>query len=115
MVADGAKLVQVLVNLLSNAIKFSPKQGHVSVVCQEKEGWLQVQVSDEGRGIPHAESELIFERFHQVEVSDRVEKGGTGLGLAICKSIVEAHGGQIGVQSEVGQGSTFWFKIPASK
>jgi len=113
VVADGAKLVQVLINLLANAIKFSPRDGKVSVNCEQDGDWLQIAVSDQGRGIPSSQTELIFERFHQVEVSDRTEKGGTGLGLAICKSIVEAHGGSIGVKSEVGHGSTFWFKIPS--
>lgn len=114
VLADGAKLVQVLINLLSNAIKFSPPAGKVSVRCEEDDaGWLTVNVSDQGRGIPPSQKALIFERFHQVELSDRIEKGGTGLGLAICKSIVEAHGGTIGVESEFGRGSTFWFKIPS--
>lgn len=116
IMADGAKLVQVMINLLSNAIKFSPRDGKVSVRCQEDDrGWLHVNVIDEGRGVPPSQKALIFERFHQVQLSDRLEKGGTGLGLAICKSIVEAHGGIIGVESEVGQGSNFWFRIPVSE
>lgn len=116
IMADGAKLVQVLINLLSNAIKFSPPDGKVSVRCREDDnGWLHINVIDEGRGVPPAQKALIFERFHQVQLSDRIEKGGTGLGLAICKSIVEAHGGTIGVESEVGQGSNFWFRIPVSE
>lgn len=112
VLADGAKLVQVMVNLLSNAIKFSPPDSKVTVQCKEGEGWLNIEVSDYGRGIPDGQSELVFEKFYQVEASDRSEKGGTGLGLAICKTIVEAHGGHIGVKSAVGRGSTFWFKIP---
>lgn len=115
VMADGAKLVQVMVNLLANAIKFSPKESKVTVRCEEDQGWLQINVSDQGRGIPAAHTGLIFESFYQVEESDRVEKGGTGLGLAICKTIVEAHGGLIGVKSEDGHGSTFWFKIPTGE
>jgi PAS domain S-box-containing protein len=113
VMADGAKLVQVMVNLLANAIKFSPKNSKVTIRCEEDEGWLQIKVSDEGRGIPSQQKDMVFESFYQVEDGDRTEKGGTGLGLAICKTIVEAHGGLIGVQSEEGIGSTFWFKIPA--
>lgn len=112
LVADGAKLVQVMINLLANAVKFSPRDGHVKVDCAQEGDWLQIEVLDEGRGIPESQTEVIFERFHQVEMSDRTEKDGTGLGLAICKSIVEAHGGTIGVKSNVGKGSRFWVKIP---
>ncbi len=111
--ADGDRAVQVLVNLLSNAIKFSPRGATVDVSAREAEGWIEVRVTDRGRGIPVAVREMVFERFRQVEASDAREKGGSGLGLAICKAIVEQHGGAIGVESEEGKGSTFWFRLPA--
>jgi PAS domain S-box-containing protein len=110
--ADGTRLVQVLVNLLGNAIKFSPDHGTVKVVVEERDDWLEVKVVDQGRGIPEAYRKSIFEKFKQVEIADALERGGTGLGLPICKLIVEKHGGTIGVTSEEGKGSTFWFRIP---
>jgi signal transduction histidine kinase len=109
--ADGNRLVQVLVNLLSNAIKFSPQNGAVSLVVSSLDGELEIGVKDQGPGIPPAQADAIFEAYRQVEGQD-IKKGGTGLGLTICKSIIEAHGGRIGVTSEVGKGSVFWFKIP---
>lgn len=110
---DADRIVQVLVNLLSNAAKFSPRATTVSVASMEAAGWVKVSVRDEGPGIPVLYHSSIFERFRQVTSPERPSKGGTGLGLAICKTIVEAHGGTIGVESEEGHGSTFWFHVPA--
>ena len=114
--ADPDRIVQVLVNLLSNAVKFSPPGGVVTIGVGLREGWVEFRVTDRGRGVPAAHRRTIFERFRQVETSDAREKGGTGLGLAICKSIIEQHGGTIGVESEDDDGSTFWFRVaPALK
>lgn len=110
--ADGDRLVQVLVNLLSNAIKFSPEGSVVSMDATEVSGWVTVRVTDQGRGIPAAHLQAIFEKFQQVEAADTRREGGTGLGLAICKAIIERHDGTIGVTSAEGTGSTFWFNIP---
>ena len=111
--ADATRIVQVLVNLLSNAIKFSPPGREVRVWAEQQEGvWVRVLVEDRGMGIPEVYHQRIFERFAQVETSDKRDQGGTGLGLAICKAIVEHHGGRIGVNSSPGEGSTFWFDVP---
>lgn len=114
--ADPDRIVQVLVNLLSNAVKFSPK-GAVVKLCAIKanEAWVEVQVSDRGRGIADEYQSRVFERFQQVSPGDATEKKGTGLGLPICKAIVEAHGGEIGVQSKAGEGSTFFFRLLSSQ
>jgi signal transduction histidine kinase len=110
---DAARIVQVLVNLLSNAIKFSPPGREIRVWAAEREeAEVRVSVRDQGPGIPAASLERIFERFAHVETADKRDQGGTGLGLAICKGIVEQHGGRIGVDSEPGEGSTFWFELP---
>jgi len=103
----------VLVNLLSNAIKFSPRGSSVAVSIVRVDDQLEVRVKDVGRGIPAHLHTAIFERFEQVAASDATEKGGSGLGLPICKEIIELHGGKIGVESEEGAGSTFWFRLPA--
>ena len=109
---DGDRLVQVLVNLLSNAVKFSPAGSEVTLSAELLPGRVEVRVADHGRGIPAGFREAIFERFRQVESTDARQKGGTGLGLSICKAIIELHGGAIGVESEEGKGSTFWFRVP---
>jgi signal transduction histidine kinase len=111
--ADPDRIVQVLVNLLSNAIKFSPAGSTVAISTEAADDQVEVRVVDKGRGVPLHLREAIFERFRQVTATDATEKGGTGLGLPICKEIVELHGGSIGVESEEGQGSTFWFRLPA--
>jgi signal transduction histidine kinase len=111
---DSTRLVQVLVNLLSNAIKFSPKGSVIKIELRDLAGSAEVRVIDQGRGIPESHRKAIFDRFQQVEESDARERGGTGLGLAICKAIIEGHGGAIGIESELGKGSTFWFTLPTA-
>lgn len=110
--ADRNRLLQVIVNLLSNAIKFSPPEGQVTLSTSVTENILECRVTDNGRGIPEALRKQIFEPFQQVDASDAINKKGTGLGLTISRSIIKQHGGEIGVESEEGRGSTFWFKIP---
>jgi len=108
---DADRIVQVLVNLLANAVKFSPPGGVVTVAVTADDKWTEFRIIDHGRGVPAVHRRAIFERFRQVDPSDAREKGGAGLGLAICKSIVEQHGGSIGVDSEEGAGSAFWFRL----
>lgn len=113
VVGDEGRLIQVVVNLLSNAIKFSDPGGMVRVSVAKVGSFVRVEIEDSGRGIPDEHKERIFETFQQVDKSDSREKGGTGLGLAICRAIVLQHGGEIGVESSPGAGSTFWFSVPA--
>jgi signal transduction histidine kinase/FixJ family two-component response regulator len=112
-------LVQVFDNLLSNAIKFSPGGGGVLLRLQRKGRWLEAEVSDTGIGISEEHLGHVFDRFYQVNGSPHGEAArsgqgppGTGLGLAIVKEVVEAHGGEVGVESELGQGSKFSFRLP---
>jgi signal transduction histidine kinase len=112
IVADEDRLVQVVINLLTNAIKFSPENSVIKVESVSNSKDIEVKVVDQGRGVPPAHQQTIFERFRQIDASDSKEKGGVGLGLALCKAIVEQHGGTIGVESEDGHGSTFWFRLP---
>ena len=108
---DEARLGQVLVNLVHNAVKFSPDGGDVRIAVRPDEGGVQVSVEDHGIGIAKADRARVFERFYKVDRA-RVRGGGTGLGLAIARHVVAGHGGRIGVESEEGRGSTFWFTIP---
>lgn len=111
---DADRIIQTFTNLLSNAIKFSPAGSTVWFSSHKQAGQVLFEVRDFGRGIPPDKLGVIFERFQQVDVSDARSGEGTGLGLAICKSIVQQHGGQIWVESVVGQGSTFSFVLPRS-
>ena len=113
--ADPDLLAQCLTNLLSNAIKFSEAGGHVKVQAVPVASDLRFEVADQGRGIPSNKQSSIFERFQQVDASDSRKRGGTGLGLAISRTIVQQHGGQIWVESELGEGSTFLFTVPMPK
>ncbi len=108
---DIHRLTQVLVNLLSNAIKFAPEDSIVEVNATNMRHQVEIQVIDHGRGIPQILQDTIFERYKQVEAADHKVKKGAGLGLAIAKALVDAHNGQIGVQSEEGKGTKFWFRI----
>jgi len=113
-VADEDKLRRTLVNLLGNAVKFTPQSGTIRVGAQKTEDGssLHFSVADSGEGIPPEAFEKIFEKFGQVESRQSGRRMSTGLGLTFCKMAVEAHGGRIWVESELGQGSTFSFIIP---
>jgi two-component system phosphate regulon sensor histidine kinase PhoR len=112
---DRDRINQVISNLVSNAIKYSPAGGEVSLVfCdgQAGPGRLRIEVADHGLGLSDKDRAHLFERFYRVESSYTQNIRGTGLGLAIVKHIVEQHGGEIGVESELGKGSTFWLELP---
>ncbi|QUD89034.1 hybrid sensor histidine kinase/response regulator [Phenylobacterium montanum] len=113
--ADSARLRQVLLNLLTNAIKFTAEGGVVvrAAYLDKDGGVLRIAVADTGAGIPDAARSRLFQRFSQGDASINRRHGGTGLGLAICRSLVGLMGGEIGVESEEGVGSTFWFTIKA--
>jgi len=108
--ADVGLIRRVLQNLLSNALNFTPSSGDVHIVVTPSDNEIRVAVTDTGPGIAPEYHERIFAKFGQVE--NRNNRLGTGLGLTFCKMAIEAHGGKIGVESEVGQGSTFWFALP---
>ncbi|HIA53983.1 MAG TPA: PAS domain S-box protein [Candidatus Melainabacteria bacterium] len=110
--AEEKRLVQIVTNLLSNAIKFSPKNGTVTMSVETQDGQAVIRVQDEGPGISSSEASLIFEKFSQARSSTQTEYKGTGLGLAVVKALVDSHGGSVGVDSELGKGSTFWVKLP---
>jgi two-component system, OmpR family, phosphate regulon sensor histidine kinase PhoR len=112
VLADEARLSQVLLNLLDNAVKYTPDGGAVRVVAFAKEKFVQVDVADNGLGISDNDLPRIFERFYRVDKARSRELGGTGLGLSIVKHIVQAHNGEVSVRSELGRGSTFSFTIP---
>jgi two-component system phosphate regulon sensor histidine kinase PhoR len=110
--ADFSSLQQVMTNLLDNAIKYTPQSGRVEVVAfVNDKGKVQVDVSDNGLGIESKYLTRIFERFYRVDKARSREMGGTGLGLSIVKHIVQLHGGEIWVDSQVNQGSTFSFTL----
>ncbi|MCM1982571.1 response regulator [Lyngbya confervoides] len=109
---DGDRFVQALTNLLSNAIRFSDPQQTVTLRLTQQDQHLLCEVRDQGRGIPKDKLAQIFERFRPVDSSDVRDRQGTGLGLAICRSIIHQHGGKIWVQSQLGQGSQFFFLLP---
>ena len=112
--ADEVQLVQLVRNLVDNAVKYTPEGGRVDVEAgAAPEGGVMVSVRDTGIGIPHGEVERIFERFYRVDKARSRRLGGTGLGLAIVKDIVEAHGGRISVETELGKGSSFSVLLPA--
>jgi PAS domain S-box-containing protein len=109
---DSDRILQTLTNLLSNAIKFSHPGGKIWLRAHKQAEKIEIQVQDEGRGIPTDKLQSIFDRFQQVDASDSRKKGGTGLGLAICKNIVEQHEGKIWVESVLGKGSIFYISLP---
>lgn len=110
--ADIEKIEQVLLNLINNAVKYSPEASTINVACVTKGAIAYVSVKDEGMGIAAKDQPHLFDRFYRVENEEMTAIKGFGIGLYICKEIIERHGGKIGVNSEVGKGSEFWFTLP---
>ena len=109
---DRDKLIQIFTNLTNNALKFTPPSGTVTVkVKHQRDGYIHACITDTGCGIPPDEQQTVFERFYRAQTADPKNRGA-GLGLAITKSLVELHGGTIGVESQVGEGSRFFFTLP---
>lgn len=112
LVMDPRRIGQVLHNLIGNAIKFTPPKGRIEVHMRPVAGGVYTEVRDNGIGIQPGDVPKLFERFTQADSSTTRECGGAGLGLYISRTIVEAHAGQLGVESTPGQGSRFWFVLP---
>jgi two-component system, OmpR family, sensor histidine kinase KdpD len=114
---DSAHIKEVLVHLLENAAKYSPAGAPIRITAEardsitNKPGWLTISIADRGPGIDDFEQSLVFEKFYRGR-NQRVQVHGTGMGLAICKAIVEAHGGRLGLTSQLGRGSVFYFTLP---
>ena len=112
VLADPNRIHQAVSNLLSNAVKFSPEGSEVVVGARRKNDHVEFYVTDHGIGIPRGEQGQLFLRFHRAANAHSPDTPGAGLGLYITKGIVEAHGGKIGIESDLGRGSTFWFTLP---
>jgi PAS domain S-box-containing protein len=109
---DANRIEQVLVNLIDNALKYSPDGGSVEVRTAPSDSGVRVEVSDQGMGIAPGEHDAVFEKFYRADPQHRAVPSGTGLGLYICRELVRRMGGTIGVRSQVGEGSTFYFELP---
>ena len=112
---DSHRISQVLRNLLENALAHTDKGDTITVTARQQGNWMEVNVSDTGAGIPAEDLPNIFERFYRVDKSRTRATGGSGLGLTIAQRLVEAHGGKIEAQSELGKGSCFTFTLPVSE
>ncbi len=110
--ADEGRILQVLSNLITNAIRHTNEGGKIIVKAVEKENGVEITVKDTGEGIPKEDLDLVFERFYRADPSRQTTSSQSGLGLSIAKALVEAHGGTVDVQSEIGKGSTFSLFLP---
>jgi signal transduction histidine kinase len=108
-------LSQVFINVIDNAVKFTPDGGRVDVRASEGDGQVLVEVADTGIGIPAEAKDRIFERFYRAHQPGTEHISGSGLGLSLAKAIVDAHGGEIQVESEAGVGSTFRVILPVAR
>lgn len=117
VLGDANRLAQVVTNFLTNALKYSPPDRPITVCVRIEHEQARVLVRDEGPGLPSEEHERVWERFYRVPgISEQGEFGcGLGLGLYVCRTIIEQHGGQVGLQSAQGDGATFWFALPLAQ
>lgn len=113
--ADSDALRQILRNLLDNALRYAPDGSRVCVRASREGMTDRLEIADRGPGIPSAHLLRVFERFYRVDAARSREAGGTGLGLSIVKHLVAAHGGEVGIDSVIGEGTTVWFTLPASR
>lgn len=109
---DPDRIEQVLTNLIDNAIRYTPENGHVIIRLTKTVNGVNISVQDNGAGIPAEDLPFVFERFYKADKARTRGRAGTGLGLAIAKNIIDAHNGQISVQSKLGNGTTFSFNLP---
>jgi signal transduction histidine kinase len=112
--ADPQSIGQVILNLLNNGVKFTPTGGTVQVTVRPQGSHVRIEVKDTGIGIAPQHQPFLFDQFYQVDPQAKSAHGGAGLGLAICQSLVKAHHGEMGVESRLGHGSTFWFTLPVA-
>jgi two-component system sensor histidine kinase BaeS len=108
---DEGRLVQVLGNLVANTLRYTPEGGHITLGAVERSGGVQLIVQDDGAGIPSEALPHIFDRFYRADQARHQDSNESGLGLAIARSIVEAHGGTITAESELGKGTTFTIRL----
>jgi signal transduction histidine kinase len=111
---DSSRITQVIDNLISNAIKYSPPETQVDISIENKDGYAWVNVQDKGPGLTEEDQKKLFQEFQNLSTKPTGGESSTGLGLAIVKKMVEAHEGQLKVESSPGKGSTFSFGIPLS-
>jgi signal transduction histidine kinase len=109
---DPRRTVQVLVNLLSNASKYGPDDAEITIGATVDDGWVRVRVADKGPGILPKQRGSLFRQFSRPGVENDRAQVGAGLGLWVVKTVVEAHGGQVGVDDRPGGGAVFWFTLP---
>jgi signal transduction histidine kinase len=110
--ADPRRTAQVLINLLSNASKYGPDESEIEVATTVQARWVRVSVADAGPGIATEDRTYLFRRFVTPRVGNDNAQVGAGLGLSVVKAIVEAHGGEVGIDERPGGGSVFWFTLP---
>ena len=114
IMADYTRFKQVVYNLISNSIKYSNDDKNIDILTYEEDGYFCFEITDKGEGIKRDDYEKIFELYSQVSYNDKKCSSGLGIGLALCRAIINAHGGEISVESVLNEGTTFNFKIPVS-
>lgn len=112
---DSRLIIQVFINIIDNAIKYTPEGSHITVSVKKKGKWVEVSIADDGNGIPDNEKVNLFEMFYTTHKGVADSRRGLGLGLALCKSIINAHGGDICVKDNHPHGAIFQFTLPAEE